>query len=158
VKRNTGKGILLNFNYPQPAAYQFTSLDPDPRTGNWDGNVYPSNPGNCNQSTINYGMVPDPPNNVVDPNLNAGVQSPHGFPITLPQDIEFVPDGAVRNALLFCADGSVAAVNASGSVGNAALTLAENGVDWIMTVRDRTTQLTRAIRITPAGRVLVDQQ
>ena len=154
VKRNTGKGILLNFNYPQAATYQFTSLDPDPMTGNWDGNVYPGNPGNCNESAVNYGVVPDPPNNVADPDLPAGVQSPHGFPIALPQDVLF--DDGDLNALVFCADGSVAAVNAGGSVGDAALILADNGVDWVMTIRDRVTQLTRVIRVTPNGRVLVE--
>ncbi len=51
-----------------------------PLTGNWDGNVYPANPGICNNSAATYGMVPDPPNNVIDPNRTAGVQSPHGFP------------------------------------------------------------------------------
>ncbi len=125
-------------------------------TGNWDGNVYPANPGNCNNSAATYGMVPDPPNNVVDPNRTAGVQSPHGFPTSLPQNIVF--DDGVRNALLFCADGSVVAVNAAGSVGQGSLTLAENGIDWIMTIRDRTTQLTRVIRVSPAGRVLVEER
>jgi prepilin-type N-terminal cleavage/methylation domain-containing protein len=155
VKRNSGRGILLNFNYPQAAAYQFTSLDPDPMTGNWDGGVYPANPGNCNNAAANFGTVPDPPNNVIDPDRDAGVQSPHGMPIKLPQDIGF--EGGLRNALLFCADGSVAAVNAAGSVGGAALTLDANGVDWIMTVRDRTTQLARVIRVSPGGRVRVEQ-
>ena len=154
VKRNTSKGILLNFNYPLAAEYQFTSLDPDPMTGNWDGAVYPANPGNCNQSSIVFGTVPDPPNNVNDPDVAAGVQSPHGLPTSLPQDVQF--DDGERNALLFCADGSVAAVNAAGSVGDGSLTLAENGVDWIMTIRDQVTQLTRVIRITPNGRVLVE--
>jgi Tfp pilus assembly protein FimT len=154
VKRNTSKGILLNFNYPVAAEYQFTSLDPDPMTGNWDGAVYPANPGNCNQSSIVYGTVPDPPNNVTDPDLAAGVQSPHGFPTSLPQDVQF--DDGNLNALLFCADGSVHAVNAAGTVGDGSLTLAENGVDWILTLRDQVTQLTRVIRITPNGRVLVE--
>lgn len=154
VKRNSGRGILLNFNYPEAASYQFTSLDPNPMTGNWDGGVYPANPGNCNRVAADFGMVPDPPNNVIDPDANPGVESPHGMPIELPMDIGF-EDGQ-RNALLFCADGSVAAVNAAGSVGGSVLTLAENGVDWIMTVRDRTTQLARVIRVSPGGRVRVD--
>ena len=155
VKRNSGRGILLNFNYPQAAAYQFTSLDPDPMTGNWDGGVYPANPGNCNNIETNYGMVPDPPNNVIHPDLSAGVQSPHGMPINLPLDIGF-EDGQ-RNALLFCADGAVVAVNATGSVGGSVLTQDANGVDWIMTVRDRQTQLARVIRVSPGGRVRVEQ-
>ena len=155
VKRNSGRGILLNFNYPQAAAYQFTSLDPNPMTGNWDGGVYPANPGNCNNVAANYGIVPDPPNNVIDPDRTAGVQSPHGMPIDLPQDIGF--EGGQRNALLFCADGSVVAVSAGGSVGGSVLTLDANGVDWIMTIRDRTTDLSRVIRVSPGGRVRVEQ-
>ncbi len=157
VKRNSGKGILLNFNYPQAAAYQFTSLDPDPMTGLWDGGVYPSNPGNCNNASTTYGTVPDPPNNVDHPDLAAGVQSPHGIPIRLPQDLGF-DGGGERNALLFCADGSVVAVNATGLVGGGILTLAPNGVDWLMTLRDRTTQLTRVVRISPGGRVRVEEE
>jgi len=156
VKRNTGRGILLNFNYPEAQTYQFTSLDPDPMTGNWDGAVYPANPGNCNSAAANFGTVPDPPNNVIDPDLSAGVQSPHGIPIELPLDIGF--EAGQRNALLFCADGSFAVVNAAGPVGGAALTLAPNGMDWLLTVRDRTTQLTRVIRISPGGRARVEQQ
>jgi prepilin-type N-terminal cleavage/methylation domain-containing protein len=156
VKRNTGRGILLNFNYPEARAYQFTSLDPDPMTGNWDGAVYPANPGNCNSAGANFGTVPDPPNNLLDPNRSAGVQSPHGIPIELPLDVGF--DDGQSNALLFCADGSVSAVNAAGQVGGAVLTLAPNGVEWIMAVRDRTTQLKRVIHISPGGRVRVEQQ
>jgi Tfp pilus assembly protein FimT len=154
VKRNTGRGILINFNYPQAAGYQFTSLDPDPRTGNWDGSVYPANPGYCRNAPVNYGTVPDPPNNVIDPNLGAGVQSPHGTPIPLPPDLVFDP--GQRNALVFCNDGSVVAVNAAGSVGGAVLV--QDGLDWILTVRDRTTQLTRVIRVSPGGRVRVEQE
>lgn len=155
VKRNTGRGILLNFNYPQAAAYQFTSLDPNPMTGNWDGGVYPPvNPGNCSSAAPSYGTVPAPPNNVVDPDLSAGVQSPHGMPIQLPVDVGF--EGGDRNALLFCSDGSIAAVDAEGAVGGAVLKLAPNGVDWLMTVRDRTTQLARVIHVSPGGRVRVE--
>jgi prepilin-type N-terminal cleavage/methylation domain-containing protein len=156
VKRNSSRGILLNFNYPAATNYQFTSLDPDPMTGNWDGAVYPGNPGNCNQVAPNYGEVPAPPNNVIDPDLAAGVQSPHGIPIDLPTDIEF--EAGQRNALVFCADGSVSAVNAAGPVGGAVLTLDANGVDWLVAIRDRTTQLSRVIRVSPGGRVRVDPQ
>jgi prepilin-type N-terminal cleavage/methylation domain-containing protein len=157
VKRNSGRGILLNFNYPDVAEYQFTSLDPDPMTGNWDGGVYPANPGNCNNVAADYGTVPDPPNNRLDPDLAAGVQSPHGFPIELPNDIEF-DGGGERNALVFCANGVVAAVNASGQVGGPVLTLDANGVDWLMTIRDNTTQLTRVVRVSPGGRVRVESE
>ncbi len=154
VKRNTGRGILLNFNYPAAQTYQFTSLDPNPMTGNWDSPVYPANPGNCNASAASFGTVPDPPNNVVDPDRSLGVQSPHGIPIELPLDVGF--EAGERNALLFCADGSFAAVNAAGQVGAAVLTQDVDGVDWLLTVSDRTTQLARVIRISPGGRVRVE--
>lgn len=156
VKRNTGRGILLNFNYPAAQTYQFTSLDPNPMTGNWDGAVYPANPGYCRSAAVNFGTVPAPPNNITDPNLAVGVQSPHGSPIKLPIDVGFDVGG--RNALLFCADGSVAAVNAAGQVGPGVLTQAPNGVDWLMTIRDQTTQLTRVVVISPGGRVRVEPQ
>src|SRR5262245_5814043 len=56
VKRNTNRGILLNFNYPQPGMYQFTSLDPSPVTGTWDGNVYPTYaPLTYTENMANYG-------------------------------------------------------------------------------------------------------
>jgi prepilin-type N-terminal cleavage/methylation domain-containing protein len=110
VKRNTNRGILLNFNYPQPGMYQFTSLDPSPMTGTWDGGVYPTfAPLSYTENMGNYGAVPVPPNNTTDPDRSIGVMSPHGFPIKLPNDVQFQP-GAF-NALLFRADGSVRAVN-----------------------------------------------
>jgi hypothetical protein len=103
---------------------------------------------------VAYGTVPDPPANIIDPDPAAGIQSPHGVPIELPQDINFDP--GERNALLFRADGSVAAVNAAGPIGTAALV--QDGVDWLVTVRDSTTQLTRVIRISPGGRVRLDDE
>jgi prepilin-type N-terminal cleavage/methylation domain-containing protein len=154
VKRNSSRGILLNFNYPAAGDYQFTSLDPDPRTGDWDGGVYPSNPGVYDRSAVNYGTVPTPPNNTLDPNAALGVQSPHGVPEELPQSVQF--EVGERNALLFRADGSIAAVNAGGSVGAAALRKAPNGVDWLVTVRDVTTNLSRTLVVTPGGRIRVE--
>lgn len=157
VKRNTSRGILLNFNYPAPGQYQFTSLDPSPMTGSWDGGVYPQNPGLFGPAQIiNYGTVPDPPSNIVDPNAAAGVQSPHGIPTDLPVDLGF--DVGERNALLFRADGSVAAVNAAGPVGTPALVRAPNGVDWLVTLRDATTDLSRVIRVGPGGRVRLEDE
>ena len=154
VKRNTSRGIILNFNYPVLGQYQFTSLDPSPTTGSWDGGVYPQNPGVFSPGvSFNYGTVPDPPSNITDPNAAAGVQSPHGVPTDLPIDLGF--DVGARNALLFRADGSVAAVNAAGPVGTPALVQAPNGVDWLVTLRDSTTNLSRVIRVGPGGRVCV---
>jgi type II secretory pathway pseudopilin PulG len=154
VKRNTSRGILLNFNYPAIGQYQFTSLDPNPMTGNWDGPAYPQNPGIFSTTTVNYGTVPAPPANVEDPDPAAGVQSPHGVPIGLPMDIQFLAGD--RNALLFRADGSVNAVNADGPAGPAAIVRAPNGVDWMITLRDSTTNLTRVVRVSPGGKVSME--
>ena len=151
VKLNSARGVILNFNYPATSEYQYTSLDPDPMTGNWDGGVYPANPGVFGMPG-NYGIAPVPPANITDPDLAAGIQSPHGVPIQLPQDVNFDP--GERNALLFRADGSVFAVNAAGPIGTSALV--QDGVDWLVTVRDSYTQLTRVIRVSPGGRVRLD--
>ena len=157
VKRNTSRGILLNFNYPAPGQYQFTSLEPSPMTGSWDGGVYPQNPGIYGPGdTVNYGTVPAPPDNIRDPDLAATVQSPHGIPTDLPVDLGF--DIGERNALLFRSDGSVAAVNAAGAVGTPVLVQAANGIDWLVTLRDSRTNLSRVIRISPGGRVRLEDE
>jgi prepilin-type N-terminal cleavage/methylation domain-containing protein len=153
VKRNSARGILLNLNYPAAGDYQYTSLDPDPRTGDWDGGVYPQNPGVFDRSATTYGSVPAPPNNTVEPNPALGVQSPHGLPEELPQNVQF--EAGDRNALLFLADGTIAAVNAGGPVGAAALKRAPNGADWLITIRDITTDLSRTLVIAPGGRVRI---
>lgn len=152
VKLNTSRGVLLAFNYPAVGQYQYASLEPDPLTANWDGGVYPQNPGVFELGTTDYGMVPTPPANVIDPDPGAGIQSPHGVPVELPQDLVFEPGS--RNALLFRADGSVAAVNAAGPIGTAALV--QDGNDWLVTLRDTTTELSRVVRIGPGGRVRLD--
>jgi len=154
VKRNTNRGVLLNFNYPQPGMYQFTSLDPSPVSGTWDGGVYPTYaPLGYIENTPNYGAVPVPPNNTNDPDPANGVMSPHGFPNTLPNDVQFEP-GAF-NALLFRADGSVRAVNAANSTGAAAVNIV--GVDFQVVLRDTTTQITKTLTISRNGRVLSDK-
>ncbi|MGH9318872.1 MAG: pilus assembly FimT family protein [Vicinamibacteria bacterium] len=156
VKRNSSRGILLNFNYPDAGQYQFTSLDPNPLTGNWDGAVYPANPGIFDRNvTVDYGMVPQPTNNVVDPDLSLGVQSPHGMPIELPTTVDF--EAGERNALLFLANGTVAAVNAGGAAGGAAVTRVPDGQEWMVILRDSTTDLARVVRVSPGGRVRVEQ-
>lgn len=152
VKLNSSRGVLLNFNYPQVGQYQYTSLDPDPMTGNWDGGVYPENPGVYEVGAVAYGTVPQPPANVLDPDLAAGVQSPHGTPVELPADLGF--ELGERNALLFRANGSVSAVNAGGPAG--AGVLVQDGNDWLITLRDSVTDLTRVIRVSPGGRVRLE--
>ncbi len=151
VKRNTNRGILLNFNYPQAGMYQFTSLDPSPITGTWDGAVYPTfAPLSYTENLANYGAVPVPPDNTRDPNALAGVMSPHGFPVKLPNDLQFQPGNF--NALLFRADGSVRAVNAANNAGAAAVNVV--GVDFQVVLRDATTQITKTLTISRNGRVL----
>ena len=154
VKLNTQRGVLLNFNYPGPGQYQWTSLDPNPMTGDWDSPVYPVfAPRLYQEGMLNYGTVPVPPANTLNPNPAQGVMSPHGTPIDLPQELSFDPGAS--NALLFRADGSVRAVNAGGPSGNGVL--APNGLTWQMTVRDPRTNLTKVITITRNGRVTIEE-
>ena len=154
VKRNTNRGVLLNFNYPQPGMYQFTSLDPSPVTGTWDGGVYPVfAPLSYTEGIANYGAVPAPPDNMNDPDAANGVMSPHGIPANLPIDVQFDP-GAF-NALLFRADGSVRAVNAAGNAGVAAVNVV--GVDFQVVIRDTTTQIVKTLTISRNGRVLAEK-
>lgn len=152
VKLNTQRGVLLNFNYPQVGQYQWTSLDPNPMTGDWDTAVYPPYaPRNYIEGMAIFGAVPAPPNNAVNPDPANGVMSPHGTPIDLPQDLLFEP--GMQNALLFRADGSVRAVNAGGPSGPGVLTAA--GLNWQLTVRDPSTDLIKVITITRNGRVTI---
>lgn len=154
VKRNANRGILLNFNYPNNRQYQFTSLEPDPMTGNWDGNYYPNfAPRTYLEGMAAFGAVPTPPFNVNDPDAANGLQSPHGQVMTLGQEIQFEP--GTFNALLFRADGSVRAVNAAGG---GPPVVEQVGVDYELVIRDPTTDLTRLIRISRNGRVQVEVQ
>jgi type II secretory pathway pseudopilin PulG len=153
VKRNSRYGILLNFNYPQPGQYQYTSLDPNPMNNMWTGGAYPPfNPINFTPPMPNYGAVPVPPNNTADPDLANGIMSPHGPPADMPQELSFDP-GAF-NALLFRSDGSVNAVNAAGGGAGAVNVV---GVGFQIIVRDPRTQLTRTVTVSPNGRVTVQQ-
>lgn len=150
VKLNTQRGVLLNFNYPGPGQYQWTSLEPNPMTGNWDTAVYPTYaPRNYQEGMLNYGAVPVPPANTLNPDAPNGIMSPHGTPIDLPQQLSFDP--GVSNALLFRSDGSVRAVSAGPQAG----VLTVNGLTWTMTVRDPNTNLTKIITITRNGRVTI---
>jgi len=156
VKLNTQRGVLLNFNYPGPGQYQWTSLDPNPVTGDWDDPVYPAYaPRNFEEGMTDgvYGAVPAEPNNTKNPDPAAGVMSPHGTPIYMPETVEF--EGGGSNALLFRADGSVRAVTASGPSGAGVLN--PNGLTWEMRVRDPNTQLTKLITITRNGRVTIEE-
>ena len=67
-------------------------------------------------------------------------------------------DSGERNALLFRSDGSIVAVNAAGAVGTPTLTLAPNGFDWLVTIRDSITNLSRVIRVSPGGRVRLEDE
>ncbi len=154
VKLNTQRGVLLNFNYPAQGDFQWTSLDPNPMTGDWDDPVYPLYaPRNYVEGAPVYGAVPAVPNNTMDPDPANGVMSPHGTPIGLGQDLEFDPTGGF-NALLFRADGSVRAVTA---LGGGAGVLVVNGLTWELTVRDPNTQLSKLISISRNGRVTIEE-
>lgn len=155
VKRNTNRGLILNFDYPGLGQYQFTSLDPDPMTGNWDGGIYPG-PGPTfpfNPNNRNYGIAPTPPDNEASP--GDGLPSPHGTPMFLHTngEIQFDVTGT-WNALLFRSDGSVEAVNATQG-GNAVIGQSADGIDWVVTVRHMRYQLTRTLLTSRSGRVRI---
>jgi len=154
VKLNTQRGVLLNFNYPVAGQYQWTSLDPNPVSGAWDSPVYPTYaPRNYQEGMANYGAVPAPPNNTMNPDPGNAIMSPHGTPTNLPQELAF--DGGGANALLFRADGSVRAVDAGGPSGAGVLTV--NGLNWEIRLRDPRTDITKLITITRNGRVSVTE-
>jgi Tfp pilus assembly protein FimT len=159
VRRNSRRGILLNFDYPGTSQYQFTTLDANPMTGNWDKKYYPDNPGTFNPGDRNYGIVPNPPFNTDSP--GDGLPSPHGEVITLPTLMVFVPastftsTGDTFSSLLFRMDGSVEAVDAAG-VNGQAVGVAANNLDWAVRVRNPENNLVRVIRISRNGRVEVD--
>lgn len=150
VRRNSRRGILLNFDYPQAGQSQFTTLDADPMTGAWDNAYYPANPGVFDPGVRNYGTVPDPPFNIDSPGNN--LPSPHGEVITLPTQMEFV-DGKDFASLLFRMDGSVEAVDANGVAGSA---VKQEGLNWVVEIRNLDNGLRRIITISRNGRVAVD--
>jgi len=152
VDLNTRHGVLLNFNYPEAEHCQFTSLDPSPMTGNWDGSIYPQNPMPFVTGQTNYGTVPVPPANTAHPDLANGVLSPHGPVVSLAQEIAFDP--GEFEALLFFADGSITAVNTAGSSGAGAVSA--DGMDWLLTLRDPHTDLSSTIRIGQNGRIVIE--
>jgi prepilin-type N-terminal cleavage/methylation domain-containing protein len=150
VRRNSRRGIILNFDYPAVANYQYTSLDEDPWNANWDGCVYPANPGVFDPSSRNYGTAPPPPLcNVQTPGHN--LPSPHGEVISLPTEMEFV-DGQTFSSLLFRVNGSVEAVNVDNVTGQ---TVTANGLNWEVQIRHPRHGLARTISISRHGRVAV---
>ena len=150
VRRNSRRGLLLNFDYPTAGRYQFTTLDEDPVNGGWDGGVYPANPLVFDPSNRDYGSAPTPPDNVASP--GGGLPSPHGVVVSLPQGMEFV-GGQQYGSLLCRVDGSVEAVRAN-NVG--ARVVQEVGLNWEVEVRHPDYDLTRTIRISRNGRVVID--
>jgi prepilin-type N-terminal cleavage/methylation domain-containing protein len=150
VRRNSRRGIILNFDYPAAAQFQYTSLDEDPWNANWDGCVYPANPGVFDPSSRNYGTAPPPPDcNVQSPGHD--LPSPHGGVISLPTEMEFV-DGQTFTSLLFRVDGSVEAVNADNVAGQ---TVTANGLNWEVQIQHPRFGLARTITISRNGRVAV---
>jgi prepilin-type N-terminal cleavage/methylation domain-containing protein len=150
VRRNSRRGIILNFDYPSVSQYQFTSLDEDPWNANWDGCVYPANPGVFDPSSRNYGTAPPPPNcNVQTPGHD--LPSPHGQVISLPTEMVFT-GGQTYSSLLFRVDGSVEAVNANNVTGDA---VQANGLNWEVQIQHPRYGLARTITISRNGRVAV---
>jgi prepilin-type N-terminal cleavage/methylation domain-containing protein len=152
VRRNSRRGIILNFDYPQASQFQYTTLDANPMNGVWDGCVYPENPGVFEPSPPrNYGKVPPTPDcSTQSPGNN--LPSPHGEVITLPTEMEFVT-GKDYSSLLFRMDGSVEAVNADGANEK---TVEEDGLNWVVEIRQPRLGLRRIITISRNGRVTVD--
>jgi len=154
VRLNTQRGVLLNFNYPQPGMYQWTSLEPNPLTLGYDTPVYPNfNPKLYQEGVANYGIVPTPPDNITNPDPAAGIMSPHGVPVALGGQIIFEPGGA--NALLFRSDGSVRAVTTGGPSGAGAINTV--GLDFQFAIRDTNTDLAKTVTISRNGRVRVEE-
>ncbi len=150
VRRNSRRGIILNFDYPTADGYQYTTLDEDPFNGGYDGNIYPAPPGTYDPNPpSNYGTAPVPPANTNPP--AADIPSPHGVVMSLPSGVEFI-GGQTFTSLLFRLDGSVAGVNA-GNVGSQVV--AQNGMDWVVRILQPQTGLTRTITISNGGRVVV---
>ena len=146
VKRNSRNGLILNFDYPAPGQFQFTTLDQDPVTMGAYGGVYPG-PGASavfDPNDRNYGVAPA---------VGDNVSPPHGNIVNLPQDIVFDETGGTWNALLFRSNGAVEAVTA-GASGNALIR--QDGLDWVMTIRYPRFDFVRDIRVSRNGRVRVE--
>ena len=151
VKRNARRGIVLNFNYPNPGEYQFTTLDEDPVNGGYDGQVFLDPLGDFDPGNRDYGTAPTPGNSTIYP--PGGGPKPHGQVIPLPADVEFIGSQAY-SSLLFQVDGSVEAVTVDNvSSGNV---VAQNGLDWEIRILHPKYGLTRTIRISRNGRVIVE--
>ncbi len=151
VKRNARRGIVLNFNYPNPGEYQFTTLDEDPVNGGYDGQVFLDPVGDFDPGNRDYGKAPTTGNSTIYP--PGGGPKPHGQVIPLPADVEFI-DGQAYSSLLFQVDGSVEAVTVD-NVGSGNV-VAQNGLDWEVRLRHPKYGLTRTIRISRSGRVVVE--
>ena len=151
VKRNTRRGLILNFNYPSPGEYQFTSLEEDPVTGGYPAPVYVDPGGNFDPGDRNYGKAPEPQFSTDKP--TNGLDSPHGQVIPLPNEIAFI-EGQAYSSLLFRVDGSVEAVNPVNVDNGKAVAM--NGLDWEVRIQHPRYGLTRTIRISRSGRVVVE--
>lgn len=138
VRRNAQNGILLNLDYPNAEEMQYTTLERNPTTGGYDS-FYPGPT-----------KAPSPPANV-DP-VGAGLPSPHGPVMRLPEGYRFITAAGAFTSLLFRADGSVQGVTADG-VG--ARRFAPNGVDFEATIEHVDYRLTRTIVISRNGRVRI---
>jgi prepilin-type N-terminal cleavage/methylation domain-containing protein len=139
VRRNAHNGILLNLDYPNPAEFQFTTLERNPTTGGYDS-FYP---GPTKAPAYPYNVNP----------VNANLPSPHGPVVRLPQGYRFVTGGGTFTSLLFRDDGTVQGVVAEG-VG--AQRIAPMGLDFQVTIQHIEYGLTRTIVISRNGRVRIE--
>lgn len=147
VKRNSRNGLILNFDYPEPGQYQYTTLDADPETNAYDTTIFPG-PGPTavfDPNDRDYGIAPPVGDSTIPP---------HGIIASLPQDVVFDETDGEYNALLFRSNGAVEAVNAQDS-GNALVRT--DGIDWVLTIRNNRYGFVRDIRISRNGRVRVEE-
>jgi prepilin-type N-terminal cleavage/methylation domain-containing protein len=147
VKRNSRNGLILNFDYPEPGQYQYTTLDADPETNAYDTTIFPG-PGPTavfDPNDRDYGIAPPVGDSTIPP---------HGIIASLPQDVVFDETDGEYNALLFRSNGAVEAVNAQDS-GNALVRT--DGIDWVLTIRNNRYGFVRDIRISRNGRVQVEE-
>jgi Tfp pilus assembly protein FimT len=145
VKRNSRNGLILNFDYPAQGQFQYTTLDANPETIDYD-DTYPG-PGASavfDPNDRDYGVAPPVGNNT---------NPPHGLVASLPQDIVFDDTDGEYNALLFRSNGSVEAVNAEDS---GAVIVRTDGIDWVLTIRNTRYGFVTDIRISRNGRVQVE--
>ena len=157
VKRNSRYGVLLAFDFPVVGQMQYISQDPNPVTSQWNGAQYPNQSPGFYTPGNPYGIIPA--DTLTDPDPVNNVLSPHGPPVGVPPNIQFLPGGAF-NALLFQANGAVQAVNVAAGAPASVISNAPapNALDFQIIVQDPRYNFRRAVRISQNGRVTIPDQ